>query len=316
MSIALAPWQHQFIETNRIRLHYVTQGEGDLVILLHGFAEFWYSWRYQLPELSRHFKVVVPDLRGYNDSDKPQSGYDLDTLGADILGLIRNLGYQKAHIVGHDCGGMIVWHLAQHYPEFLKGIALLNAPHPQHLIQDLLSNWDQLRRNWPLLAMQVPGVPEWLIRQNLQQFLANWFQAQAIRKAAFSSDTLRIYRAALEKTGAVSAALSSYRQLFAASQWLPRLGRIPQPIQVPALVLRGVEAHLLGHQSQTTLEPLIKAPFRFKAIPDCGHWIQQEVPRLVNRELLSFLRGFEQHEGAMVKDRPPAIAPQLQPRLP
>ncbi|NCJ07858.1 alpha/beta fold hydrolase [Synechococcales cyanobacterium C] len=293
MNSVLAPWQHQFIETNHIRLHYVTQGEGELVVLLHGFAEFWYSWRYQLPELARHFKVVVPDLRGYNDSDKPQGGYDLTTLGTDILGLIHNLGYRQAHVVGHDCGGMIVWHLAQHYPDALKGIALLNAPHPQHLVQDLIGNWDQMRRNWPLLAMQVPGVPEWLIRQNLQQFLREWFQSQAIRKAAFSSETLRIYRAALEKTGVVTSALNSYRQLFSAGQWLSRLGRLPQPIQVPALVLWGEEDSLLSPQSQATLEQLIKAPFRFKAIPECGHWIQQEVPRLVNRELLSFLRGFE-----------------------
>lgn len=100
-------WNHLFVPTNRIRLHCVTQGEGDLVVLLHGFPEFWYSWRHQIPVLARHFKVVVPDLRGYNDSDKPNSGYDLDTLSIDIKGLIRNLGYRKAHIIGHDWGGSI-----------------------------------------------------------------------------------------------------------------------------------------------------------------------------------------------------------------
>lgn len=112
MTALSTAWQHCFVETNRIRLHCVTQGEGELVILLHGFPEFWYSWRYQIPALAKHFKVVVPDLRGYNDSDKPASGYDLDTLGQDIRGLIENLGYRRAHLVGHDWGGTIAWHVS------------------------------------------------------------------------------------------------------------------------------------------------------------------------------------------------------------
>jgi epoxide hydrolase 4 len=98
----VAHWRHRFVEANQLRFHCVTQGQGELVLLLHGFPEFWYSWRYQIPVMSRYFQVAVPDLRGYNDSDKPSRGYDLDTLTQDIVGLIYSLGYDRAHIVGHD----------------------------------------------------------------------------------------------------------------------------------------------------------------------------------------------------------------------
>ena len=283
-------WQHQFVETNHIRLHYVTQGEGDLVILLHGFAEFWYAWRYQLPPLARHFKVVIPDLRGYNDSDKPASGYDIDTLSEDIIGLIQNLGYSCAHVVGHDCGGMIAWNLAQKFPQYLQNLALLNAPPPQRLFREFASNLDQWRRSWYLLAFQIPGLPEQLLQLNLQQFLRDWFQKQAIRKAAFSNETMQIYQAALEKTGVLSAASHYYRQLLSPQSWFPKLDLTPHPIQVPTLVLWGEDDTVLSPNLTKGLDQLIQAPFRLKLVPDCGHWIQQEVPRVVNRELLNFLR--------------------------
>lgn len=283
-------WQHQYIETNRIRLHCVTQGEGDLVILLHGFPEFWYSWRYQIPPLSRYFKVVVPDLRGYNDSDKPQSGYDLDTLSADIRGLIASLGYAKAHVVGHDWGGAIAWNLAEKFPSCLDRLAILNAPHPHRWLHEMAGNVDQLRRSWYVFAFQVPGIPEWLIHQNLKDFVKKVFQEQAIRKGAFTAELTRIYQEALEKPGVLSAAIAYYRQLMAPQNWLSQWGRSPDPVTVPTLVLWGEEDSFLSNRLTEGLDRLIKAPFTLKFVPHCGHWIQQEVPHLVNRELINFLR--------------------------
>jgi pimeloyl-ACP methyl ester carboxylesterase len=284
-------WQHRFIETNSIRLHCVTQGEGDLVLLLHGFPEFWYSWRHQIPVLAKHFKVVVPDLRGYNDSDKPTGGYDLDTLSADIRGLIEHLGYTKAHIVGHDWGGTIAWHFAQRFPMLLDRLAILNAPHPQQLRQEMLSNFDQLRRSWYLLALQVPALPEWLIRQNLRGIITNLFQEQAIRKGAFTGKDTEIYQAALEKPGALSAVLSHYRQWLSPQTWLETLGRSPAilPIQAPTLVLWGEDDFLFSQRLTEQMHRLVSAPLKLKLLQQCGHWAQQEVPQTVNRELLSFL---------------------------
>jgi len=281
--------QHIFVETNNIRLHCVSQGEGELVLLLHGFPEFWYSWRHQIPALARHFKVVVPDLRGYNDSDKPASGYDLDTLSADIRGLIDRLGYTKAHIVGHDCGGAIAWNLAQKFPEQLNRLAILNAPHPQRFVQEMASNFDQLRRSWHILAFQVPGIPEWLIRQNLKDFVENILQGQAVRKGAFSAEETKIYQTALEKPGVLAAAMNYYQQMFH-PQRLWHWGQKLEPVTVPTLVLWGEEDAFLSHTLVEGLDRLITAPFKLKLIPNCGHWIQQEAPQTVNRELLNFLR--------------------------
>ena len=281
--------QHIFVQTNNIRLHCVSQGEGELVLLLHGFPEFWYSWRHQIPALARHFKVVVPDLRGYNDSDKPASGYDLDTLSADIRGLIASLGYTKAHIVGHDCGGAIAWHIAQKFPETLNRLAILNAPHPQRFLQEMASNLDQMRRSWHILAFQVPGIPEWLIRQNLKDFVQGILQGQAVRKGAFSAEETKIYQAALEKPGVLAAAMNYYQQMFH-PQRLWNWGQKLEPVTVPTLVLWGEEDAFLSHKLVEGLDRLITAPFKLKLVPNCGHWIQQEAPQTVNRELLSFLR--------------------------
>ncbi|WP_445244388.1 alpha/beta fold hydrolase, partial [Microcoleus sp. OTE_8_concoct_300] len=259
--------QHIFVETNNIRLHCVSQGEGELVLLLHGFPEFWYSWRHQIPALARHFKVVVPDLRGYNDSDKPASGYDLDTLSADIRGLIASLGYTKAHIVGHDCGGAIAWHIAQKFPETLNRLAILNAPHPQRFLQEMASNLDQIRRSWHILAFQVPGIPEWLIRQNLKDFVQSILQGQAVRKGAFSAEETKIYQAALEKPGVLAAAMNYYQQMFH-PQRLWNWGQKLEPVTVPTLVLWGEEDAFLSHKLVEGLDRLITAPFKLKLVPN------------------------------------------------
>ncbi len=322
------PWRSEFIETNRIRLHYVTQGEGELVILLHGFPEFWYSWRHQIPALARHFKVVVPDLRGYNDSDKPTGGYDLATLGADIRGIIKGLGYTKANIVGHDWGGIIAWYLGQHFPQSLHRLAILNAPHPQRYTQELLSNLDQVRRSWYVFAFQIPGLPEWLIQQNLKEFVQTVFPGLSVRKGAFSATDTEIYQSALAKPGVLSAAINYYRQFLSLQNWTgqnwlgqnwvenwtslpqalplvgsffgkptsdtqkPLLGAIENasPVTVPTLILWSEDDPFLSQTLVEGLDSLITAPYRVKLIADCGHWMQQEVPQTVNRELLAFLR--------------------------
>ena len=282
-------WQHQFVETNQVRLHCVTQGEGELVVLLHGFLEFWYSWRRQIPVLARHFKVVVPDLRGYNDSEKPNNGYDLDTLSQDVQGLIQGLGYSQAHVVGHDWGGTIAWRLAQTCPQTLSRLVILNASHPQRFRQELFSNLEQLRWSSYLLALQIPGLPEWLIQNNLRDLVTNLFQRQAIRKGAFTTQDAELYQAALRKPGAIAAAMHYYRQFLSGQLWLRHWGRLVRPVTTPTLMLWGEEDTLLSQGSMEEIEQFVSASFELKRVPQCGHWIQQEAPETVNRELLNFL---------------------------
>lgn len=288
-SSATAAWQHRFIQVNHVNLHYVTQGEGELVILLHGFFEFWYSWRHQLPALAKHFKVVVPDLRGYNDSDKPLTGHDLETLSQDVVGLIHGLGYRAAHIVGHGWGGTLAWHLAQRCPGMLKRLVVLSGVHPQQWHQSLLSNLEVMRRSWPIWVSQLPTLPEWMLQPVLPRLVTTLFQSEAIRKNAFSAQDRLLYEAALRKPGVLSAALKQYRQILAPQAWLGNLLTPLPPIQVPTLVLWGEDDSLLHRTFSDSLERYVAAPLAIKQIPQCGHWVQQEVPQTVNRALLSFL---------------------------
>ncbi|NEP46032.1 MAG: alpha/beta hydrolase, partial [Okeania sp. SIO2H7] len=195
-----------------------------------------------------------------------------------------------SHIVGHDCGGAIAWNMAQKFPQALDRLAILNAAHPHKYILELMGNLDRLRKNWHVLAFQVPGLPELLIQQNLKDFVKGLLQGQAIRKSAFSSEITQIYQAALEKPGALVAALKYYRNLLLPQNlfnWFQK----PTPITTPTLILWGEEDALFSHQLTEDLDELIAAPFRLKLIPNCGHCLQQEVPQTVNRELLNFLRG-------------------------
>ena len=123
-------WTHDLISTNGINLHYVTQGEGPLMLMLHGFPEFWYSWRHQIPEFARDYKVVALDLRGYNDSDKPQDAdaYVMEELIRDIEGVIKGLGYESCVLVAHDWGGAIAWSFAYAYPQMVERLIVLEYP--------------------------------------------------------------------------------------------------------------------------------------------------------------------------------------------
>ncbi len=287
-SLPTAGWKHEFIHTNRVRLHYVTQGEGELVVLLHGFFEFWYSWRHQIPALARRYKVVVPDLRGHNDSEKPLGGHDLTTLGQDIVGLIQGLGYQKAHIVGHGWGGTLAWHLAQTCPQVFQRLVVLSGVHPQQWRRALLQNVDVFRRTWPFLAAQIPVVPEWLLQPVLPGVIANWFRSQAVRKTAFTHQDTQLYTAALEKPGAIGAAIEQYRQVFSWQSWLQNSPK-NSLILIPTLMLWGQEDTVVSQHLNQGIEDHMATPIQIQTVPQCGHWIQQEVPNTVNRAILNFL---------------------------
>ena len=152
---------HREIVVNGLRFHSVEAGSGPLVVLLHGFPEFWYSWRYQMKALAEAgFHVLAPDLRGYNHSDKPlgTSQYCLDLLADDVAGFIRERGDQSAILVGHDWGGAIAWKVASAYPELVERLVILNAPHPAAFKRELRT-FTQLRKSWYMLFFQLPYIP-------------------------------------------------------------------------------------------------------------------------------------------------------------
>jgi pimeloyl-ACP methyl ester carboxylesterase len=279
-------WQHRDIITNGIRMHYVTQGEGPLVVLLHGFPEFWYSWRYQIPFLAGHgYMVVAPDLRGYNETDKPSKGYNVSTLLRDIVGLIKGLERDKAIIVGHDWGGALAWAFAARYPQMTERLIVLNAPHPAAFARELRT-WRQLRKSWYMFFFQLPWLPEYVLGRNHAAVIGRMLYASAVQKSAFPPDVIERYRDAMSKPGALTASINYYRTLFRRMRSLRAgAGAI---IDVPTLLIWGKQDIALGIELTHGLEQWVPN-IQIKRIPDSGHWVQQEKPDEVNTLMLEFL---------------------------
>jgi pimeloyl-ACP methyl ester carboxylesterase len=150
-------------------MHYAQAGTGEQpIIFLHGFPECWWSWRHQLAlfrsDLGARFTAIAPDLRGYNETDKPAWGYELDVLVNDVVSLIRELGHTRAIIVGHDWGGIIAWSLAIAYPHRVERLIAMNTPHPARFAEELRHNWRQWLRSWYAAFFQLPFLPEAVLR--------------------------------------------------------------------------------------------------------------------------------------------------------
>jgi pimeloyl-ACP methyl ester carboxylesterase len=285
MTASEETWQHRDILTNGIRMHYVTQGDGPLLILLHGFPEFWYSWRYQIPVLAKQYTVVAPDLRGYNDTDKPRTGYTLAILLLDIVGLIKGLGYEEAIIVGHDWGGVLAWQFALRYPQMTHRLICLNAPPPWTFARELRT-FKQLRKSWYVFFFQIPWLPEYILGLNHAEAIGQALYSSAVQKSAFPLEVLMRYRLAMSKPGALTAALNYYRNIF--RQPLSMSGGAAT-VSAPTLLIWGEQDIALDVAMTYGLEAWVPN-IRIERIPDSGHWVQQEKPELVNQLITEFLQ--------------------------
>ena len=285
---------HGSAYVNGVRLHYVTQGEGKLVILLHGFPEFWYSWRHQIPALARHFKVVAPDMRGYNESEKPVgvANYHIDRLTADVMSLIRAFGEERAIIIGHDWGGGVAWAFGANYSQATERLVVLNCPHPAAFQKQLKANRSQLRRSWYIFYFQIPWLPELGLRLFRGRLVEQAFRGMAIRKEAFPAAELHKYAEALAKPGAARAAINYYRAAF---RHRLKNGELEfAQISSPTLLIWGEDDSALGKELTYDMDEYFTGSFEIKYIPQCSHWVQQEQPELVNQHLLEFLVGQEE----------------------
>jgi pimeloyl-ACP methyl ester carboxylesterase len=303
--------EHRMVETNGIRLHCAVDGEGPLVLLLHGFPEFWYSWRHQMAALAPRFRVVAPDLRGYNLSDKPAGveAYALPELVADVLGLVHAFGEREAVVVGHDWGGAIAWAFAMQHPHALRRLVVMNCPHLAIFQQHLRENPRQLARSWYMFFFQIPWLPETLLGLRGAWPVAAAVRSSMVRRDALSEADVGAFREAARRPGALTSAINYYRAAFrdpgAAAAWPAWLRRFvygdrPLPgarmrledwpkITVPTLLVWGEQDVALGKELTLGMEPLMAAPLTVKYIPLAGHWVQQEVPEVVNAYLLDFL---------------------------
>ncbi len=288
MSTSYKNWQKDFIQTNGITLHYVTQGEGKLMLMLHGFPEFWYSWRHQIPEFAQDHHVVALDLRGFNESDKPKTveAYRLEELVKDVAGVIQGLGYENCILVGHDWGGFIAWHFAYTYPEMVEKLIIMNLPHPAKFSQGL-STPAQLLKSWYILFFQLPLLPELIIQSNDYQLIASAFQNMAIDKDAFSKEDLEAFKDAAAKRGALTAMINYYRNIF--KTLFDNLKKEWTVLDISTLMIWGEEDTALGKELTYGTDIYVK-DLTLKYIPNCSHWVQQEQPQLVNKYIRDFLR--------------------------
>ncbi len=247
--------QHDYLRTNGIRLHYVTKGDGPLMLLLHGFPEFWYAWRHQIEAFSSNYKVVALDMRGYNNSDKPKakSAYALPELTKDIEGVIRALGYERCTLVGHDWGGAIAWNFAYVYLEMLEQLIVLNIPHPAKLAEGLRTP-QQLIRSWYIALFQLPILPELLLKANNYAAIRAAFRDQIVEPNALTENDLDRLVEAVAKPRALTSMLNYYRNLSLFDGWLARQWDV---LDVRTLMIWGENDVALGKELTYETHPYV-----------------------------------------------------------
>ena len=283
----LAGVEHELVDVGEVRLHVAFAGSGPPVVLLHGFPEFWFSWRHQLPALAAAgLRVAAPDLRGYNESDKPRglSAYRVERLVADIAGLVRHMGGEPVTLVGHDWGAALAWEVAMRHPELVERLAILNVPHPLRMLRGL-RNWRQLKKSWYMFFFLLPRLPErWLLADGARRLRA-MLRRDPVREGAFPEQDVARYVAAIQQPGAATASINYYRA--ALRRWPGAATKGLARIELPVLVLWGERDRYLG--AELAEPPAEWVPdARVVRIPDASHWVQVDRPERVNELLLAF----------------------------
>jgi pimeloyl-ACP methyl ester carboxylesterase len=287
------PWSHRSVSANGTRFHVAESGDGPLVLLLHGFPEFWWTWRQQLASLSQSgFRAVAPDLRGYGGSDKPPRGYDLITAASDAAGLIRSLGEANAIVVGHDWGGMIGWTMATYFPKVVRRLAVVSMAHPLRLRAAVLAApLAQARSMSYALGSQLPLLPERRLRKDgarrVGQLLTAWSGP-----GWPDSETEQRYEDAMSIPHVAHSALE-YHRWYLRSRFRPdgiqytRMMR--RPIQAPTLHLHGALDPCVLPSAARGSGIHVEAPYRWRLLDGAGHFPHEEVPDRFDLELRSWL---------------------------
>jgi epoxide hydrolase 4 len=285
-------FKHDYAQIGGVRLHYVSAGAGEkLVVLLHGFPEFWYSWRHQIAVLSENFTVVAPDMRGYNLSDKPGNiaDYEIEKLVDDVLGIIRHFGREQAAIVGHDWGAIVAWAAAQKHPEAVSKICAMQVP-PKEVWRKN-QTLKQFLASWYMFFFQIPRLPEWLLSRN--DFAAlKGILAGAVKKGAATADDIAEYEKSWREENALASAINYYRANIL-KRFLFAGGESQSKIKVPTLFIYGEKDVAVLPETVRGVQEFIDAPYSEFRLPDAGHCVQQEAANDVNEVLLDFLNDDE-----------------------
>jgi pimeloyl-ACP methyl ester carboxylesterase len=290
------PWNHRSISANGIGLHVAEAGEGPLVLLLHGFPQFWWTWRAQLTALAgAGFHVVAPDLRGYGASDKPPRGYDLPTLSADVAALVRALGEQDAVVVGHDWGGLLGWTMAALHPRSVRRLVVLSMAHPRRL-RSGMTDPAQRRASRYALGFQVPRVPERRLTRAdddpVADLMQRWSGTAWARTADFAEAVER-YRSASRIPQAAYGAME-YHRWAGRSQLRPDglryARRMAAPIIAPTLQLHGELDPCVLPSTAAGSGRYVAGAYEWRELPGLGHFLPEEAPDLVTEAIATFAR--------------------------
>lgn len=290
------PWRHRDVSANGARFHVAECGpaDGPLVLLLHGFPEFWWCWRHQLVALGEAgFRAVAPDLRGYGASDKPPRGYDAYTLSSDVAGMVRALGARDAMVVGHDWGGVLAWTVATLHPRVVSRLAVVGMPHPLRLRDAVLTDRRQLRASAYIGFFQLPRAPEARLKRGdgayVGELLRRW------GGPGFpDAETEARCRAAVQVAGVAHCSLEWYR-------WAVRSRTRPSGLRFLRLLDRGVGVPTLQLHGalDTCLLPTtahgsgdwVHAPYELQVLDGVGHFPHEEAPEQVSAALVAHAQG-------------------------
>ena len=274
-----------YAEVGDQRLHYVEAGDGPLVVLLHGFPEFWYGWRLQIqPLAAAGFRVVAPDTRGYNMSSRPDgvAAYDVGKLADDIHGLIHERGAQSAMLVGHDWGGSIAWATAMNHPEVVDRLAILNAAHPRKLSQGL-HHPAQLRKSWYFFFFDLPDVPEGVVHANNWHFFRHFLHDA---RPEYTPDEMNRYIEAWSQPGAATAMINYYRSSVRTPP--KRAEEQIRPVSAPTLVIWGEQDRYLGPELAEPEHDDVPNLDRVERLPNASHWVHHDEHERVTQLLADF----------------------------
>jgi pimeloyl-ACP methyl ester carboxylesterase len=271
---------------NGIKMHYVREGEGPPLFLLHGWPQTLYEWRLVAPALARHYTVIAPDLRGYGGSDKPAGGYDKRTMATDIRALARHLGYERFRLVGHDRGARVAYRYALDWEDDLERLVLLDSVPTRHIFEHIDKN--TALTFWHFFFHQVPDLPEVLVGANVEAYLRHFYHAGAFQRGAFTPEVIAHYVHAYSQSGALRGGFNDYRA--AATIDLEHdAADAGRRLKVPLLVLWGAESRTTSISPVLEIWRGLAEQVEGEAIPECGHYLPEEQPDLVATRLLRFL---------------------------
>jgi len=272
---------HHTATVNGVRLHYVTGGQGDPVVLLHGYGETWYMWRRVMPGLAKRYAVIAPDLRGAGDSDKPYSGYEKRTLAEDIYQLVRHLGFERIFLVGHDIGLMVAYAYAAAHPADVRRLALLDAPIPGTTV---FQGFERSGKAWHFAFHSVPNLPEMLTTGRERAYLTEgFFRALSYNPAAFTGEDVDEYVRCYASPGGMRAGFEYFRAFSRDTE--DNREYFKKKLPMPVLALGG--AGSLG-PVMVDMAREVASDVRGGSIEHSGHWVADEQPDHVTDQLLAF----------------------------